>query len=91
MRPATLAILGYALGAAGAHALKVPFPGRGQAAVPDLIAYHGPGVHNVIRVCTTRSTVAVFLAGARASGVAGGGASPRQPLGYTRGMLAPTP
>ena len=50
MRPATLAIIGTALGAAAGHAFRAPFPGMGGNPVLDLIAYHDPGLHTVIRV-----------------------------------------
>ena len=50
MRPTTLALIGAALGAAGAHALKVPFPGTGDNPYRDLIAYHDPGLHAAIRL-----------------------------------------
>ena len=44
MRPATLAIIGTALGAAAGHAFRAPFPGMGGNPVLDLIAYHDPGL-----------------------------------------------
>ena len=50
MRPAALAIIGTALGAAAGHAFRAPFPGMGGNPVLDLIAYHDPGLHTVIRV-----------------------------------------
>ena len=50
MRPATLAIIGTALGAAAGHAFRAPFPGMGGSPVLDLIAYHDPGLHSTIRV-----------------------------------------
>ena len=50
MTPATLAIIGTALGAAAGHAFRAPFPGMGGNPVLDLIAYHDPGLHTVIRV-----------------------------------------
>ena len=50
MRPATLAIIGTVLGAAAGHAFRAPFPGMGGNPVLDLIAYHDPGLHTVIRV-----------------------------------------
>ena len=50
MRPATLAIIGTALGAGAGHAFRAPFPGMGGNPVLDLIAYHDPGLHTVIRV-----------------------------------------
>ena len=64
MRPATLAIIGTALGAAAGHAFRAPFPGMGDNPVLDLIAYHDPGLHTVIRVWYyTATAVAVVLAG----------------------------
>ena len=64
MRPATLAIIGTALGAAAGHALRAPFPGMGGNPVLDLIAYHDPGLHTVIRVWYyAAQAVAVVLAG----------------------------
>ena len=44
MKPATLAIIGTALGAAAGHAFRAPFPGMGGNPVLDLIAYHDPGL-----------------------------------------------
>ena len=64
MRPATLAIIGTALGAAAGHAFRAPFPGMGGSPVLDLIAYHDPGLHTVIRVWYYAAlAVAVVLAG----------------------------
>ena len=64
MRPATLAIIGTALGAAAGHAFRAPFPGMGGSSVLDLIAYHDPGLHTVIRVWYyTAPAVVVVLAG----------------------------
>ena len=64
MRPATLAIIGTALGAAAGHAYRAPFPGMGGNPVLDLIAYHDPGLHTVIRVWYYAApAVAVVLAG----------------------------
>ena len=51
MRPATLAMIGTALGAAAGHAFRAPFRMGG---ILDLIAYHDPGFHTVIRVWYTR-------------------------------------
>ena len=50
MRPATLALMGTALGAAAGHAYRAPFPGMGGNPVLDLIAYHDPSLHAAIRV-----------------------------------------
>ncbi len=64
MRPATLAIIGTALGAAAGHAFRAPFPGMGGNPVLDLIAYHDPGLHTVIRVWYYAApAVTVVLAG----------------------------
>ena len=64
MRPATLAIIGTALGAVAGHAFRAPFPGMGGNPVLDLIAYHDPGLHTVIRVWYYATpAVAVVLAG----------------------------
>ena len=64
MRPATLAIIGTALGAAAGHAFRAPFPGMGGNPVLDLIAYHDPGLHTVIRVWYYAApAVVVVLAG----------------------------
>ena len=64
MRATTLAIIGGAVGAAGAQALKAPLPGTGDNPALDLIAYHDPGFHTVIRVWYyTWPAVAVVLAG----------------------------
>ena len=54
-----------ALGAAAiAHAFRAPFPGMGGNPVLDLIAYHDPGLHTVIRVWYYAvPAVAVVLAG----------------------------
>ena len=38
MKPAMLAVIGTALGAAAGHALRAPFPGTGGNPVLDLIA-----------------------------------------------------
>ena len=50
MRPWTLVLIGVALVAAGARAFLAPFPGTGDNPYLDLIAWHDPGVHAVIRV-----------------------------------------
>ena len=64
MRPAALAIIGTALGAAAGHAFRAPFPGMGGNPVLDLIAYHDPGFHTVIRVWYYAApAVVVVLAG----------------------------
>ena len=64
MRPAALAIIGTALGAAAGHAFRAPFPGMGGNPVLALIAYHDPGLHTVIRVWYYAApSVVVVLAG----------------------------
>ena len=50
MKSGTLAIIGAALGAVGGHALRAPFPGTGDNAALDLIAWHDPGLHDALRV-----------------------------------------
>ena len=50
LKPATLVLVGLASAAAIAHAFRAPFPGVGSNPVLDLIAYHDPGFHTVIRV-----------------------------------------
>ena len=50
LRPATLVLMGLASAAAIAHAFWAPFPASGGNPVLDLIAYHDPGFHTVIRV-----------------------------------------
>ena len=50
LKPATLVLVGLASAAAIAHALWAPFPASGGNPVLDLIAYHDPGFHTVIRV-----------------------------------------
>ena len=64
LRPATLVLMGLASAAAIAHALWAPFPASGGNPVLDLIAYHDPGLHTVIRVWYYAvPAVAVVLAG----------------------------
>ena len=64
MKPATLAVIGTALGASAGHALRAPFPGTGGNSVLDLIAYHDPGLHSTIRVWYYAApAIAVVLAG----------------------------
>ena len=51
LKPATLAIMGTRSGSGRhRHAFRAPFPGMGGNPVLDLIAYHDPGLHTVIRV-----------------------------------------
>ena len=64
MKSGTLAIVGAAIGAVGAHALEAPFPGVGDNPTLDLIAYHDPRLHAAIRVWHHAwPAVAVVLAG----------------------------
>ena len=64
MRPAALVLVGLASAAAIAHAFRAPFPGMGGNPVLDLIAYHDPGLHTVIRVWYYAApAVVVVLAG----------------------------
>ena len=84
MRPATLAIIGTALGAGAGHAFRAPFPGMGGNPVLDLIAYHDPGLHTVIRVWYYAvPAVVVVLAGERVplglEGVASAACKGRRP------------
>ena len=50
MKSGTLAIIGAAIGAAGAQALKAPFSAPGANPYLDLIASHDPGLHDALRV-----------------------------------------
>ena len=64
LKPATLVLVGLASAAAIAHAFRAPFPGVGGNPVLDLIAYHDPGFHTVIRVWYYMApAVAVMLFG----------------------------
>ena len=64
MRNSTLAIIGAAVGAAGARMLEAPFPGLGDNAYLDLIAENDPGLWAVIRAWYYAApAVAVVLAG----------------------------
>ena len=49
MKSGTLAIIGAAIGAAAAQALKAPFPAPGANPYLDLIARHDPGLHTALR------------------------------------------
>ena len=63
MRRPALILAGAAAAAAIAHALWAPFPASGGNPVLDLIAYHDPGFHTVIRVWYyVAPAVAVVLA-----------------------------
>ena len=64
MRPWTLVLIGVALTAAGVRVFLAPFPGTGDNPYLDLVAYHDPGLHTVIRVWYHIAPgIAVFLAG----------------------------
>ena len=64
MKSGTLAIIGAALGAVGGHALKAPFPGVGDNAALDLIAWHDPRLWAALRLWHYAwPAVAVVLAG----------------------------
>lgn len=70
MKPGTLAIIGGAIGAAGAQALKAPFPGAGANRYLDLIAHHDPGLLAAVRAWYYAwPAVAVVLAGSFALSV----------------------
>ena len=91
MRPATLAIIGTALGAAAGHAFRAPFPGPGGNPVLDLIAYHDPGFHTAIRVWHYAApAVAVVLFGSLGLSVWRVWLQPRAG-GGGRGTLPPWP
>ena len=91
MRPATLAIIGTALGAAAGHAFRAPFPGMGGNPVLDLIAYHDPGLHSTIRVWYyVAPAVAVVLFGSLGLSVWRVWLEPRAG-GGRRGTLPPWP
>ena len=64
MRNSTFAIIGAAVGAAGARMLETPFTGPGDNAYLDLIAENDPGLWAVIRAWYYAApAVAVVLAG----------------------------
>ena len=64
MRPWTLVLIGVALAAAGARVFLAPFPGTGDNPYLDLVAYHDPLLHRVIRAWYHIAPgVAVLLAG----------------------------
>ena len=91
MRPWTLVLIGVALAAAGARAFLAPFPRMGDNPYLDLIAYHDPPLHRLIRAWYHIAPgVAVLLAGSIGLSVsrvwlqprarpAGGGALPDWP------------
>ena len=91
LRPATLVLMGLASAAAIAHAFWAPFPASGGNPVLDLIAYHDPGFHTVIRVWYyVAPAVAVLLAGSLGLSVWRVWLQPRAG-GGRRGTLPPWP
>ena len=70
MKSGTLAIIGAAIGAAGAQALKAPFPPPGANPYLDLVARHDPGLHDALRAWHhTWPAVLVVLSGSFALSV----------------------
>ena len=91
MRRPALILAGAAAVAAIAHAFRAPFPGPGGNPVLDLIAYHDPGFHTVIRVWYyVAPAVAVLLAGSLGLSVWRVWLQPRAG-GGRRGTLPPWP
>ena len=91
LKPATLVLVGLASAAAIAHAFRAPFPGPGGNPVLDLIAYHDPGFHTVIRVWYyVAPAVAVVLFGSLGLSVWRVWLQPRAGAGG-RGKLPPWP
>ena len=91
LRPATLVLMGLASAAAIAHAFWAPFPASGGNPVLDLIAYHDPGFHTVIRVWYyVAPAVAVLLFGSLGLSVWRVWLQPRAG-GGRRGTLPPWP
>ena len=91
LKPATLVLVGLASAAAIAHAFRAPFPGMGGNPVLDLIAYHDPGFHTVIRVWYyVAPAVAVVLFGSLGLSVWRVWLEPRAG-GGRRGTLPPWP
>ena len=91
LKPATLVLVGLASAAAIAHAFRAPFPGPGGNPVLDLIAYHDPGFHTVIRVWYYAApAVAVVLFGSLGLSVWRVWLEPRAG-GGRRGTLPPWP
>ena len=91
LKPATLVLVGLASAAAIAHAFRAPFPGVGGNPVLDLIAYHDPGFHTVIRVWYyVAPAVAVVLFGSLGLSVWRVWLEPRAG-GGRRGTLPPWP
>ena len=90
-RPATLVLAGAAAVAAIGHAAWAPFPASGENPVLDLVAYHDPGLHAVIRVWYYASpAVAVLLFGSLGLSVWRVWLQPRV-SGGGRGKLPPWP
>ena len=70
MKTSTLAIIGAAIGAAGAQALEAPFSGMGGNPYLDLIAHHDPGLYAAVRAWYYGwPAIAVVLAGSFALSV----------------------
>ena len=91
LKPATLVLVGLASAAAIAHAFRAPFPGPGGNPVLDLIAYHDPDFHTVIRVWYyVAPAVAVVLFGSLGLSVWRVWLEPRAG-GGRRGTLPPWP
>ena len=91
LKPVTLVLVGLASAAAIAHAFRAPFPGPGGNPVLDLVAYHDPGFHTVIRVWYyVAPAVAVVLFGSLGLSVWRVWLQPRAG-GGRRGTLPPWP
>ena len=91
MRRPALILAGAAAAAAIAHAFWAPFPASGGNPVLDLIAYHDPGFHTVIRVWYyVAPAVAVVLFGSLGLSVWRVWLQPRAG-GGRRGTLPPWP
>ncbi len=91
MRRPALILAGAAAAAAIVHAFRAPFPASGGNPVLDLIAYHDPGFHTVIRVWYYAApAVAVLLAGSLGLSVWRVWLQPRAG-GGRRGTLPPWP
>ena len=64
MKNSTVAVIGAAIGTAGAYALNRPFPGPGDNLYLDLIVQNDPAIHAAIRLWYYAAPgVAVILAG----------------------------
>ena len=91
LKPATLVLVGLASAAAIAHAFRAPFPGPGGNPVLDLVTYHDPAFHTVIRVWYYAApAVAVVLFGSLGLSVWRVWLQPRAG-GGSRGTLPPWP